>query len=253
MSFLSKFLGLVCLSQCLHQAAARYVVQCDGNLPQRGIQGSTWPQALAPELQGRWWWPEQFLDLTDLCATDLSFSETTFGPGPFKPSAGYYCIQAGEEGPDGEGPGSMIVDIPPGVSELFDAFSDDCSEKCRCVDVPDDQVADRQRQLTQFARPPHHFGPTDQRAPVCPRFACRSFEDCAASRSKPGCGGVACVAAAFATALNPGTARCRTPVEKREVGACPCNSTYISEACCGEPSGMVWEAPELKRGQLDVL
>lgn len=32
--------------------------------------------------------------------------------------------------------------------------------------------------------------------------------------------------------------------------ACPCNCTYVSEACCNSPSGLVYEAPGLKLGSL---
>lgn len=32
--------------------------------------------------------------------------------------------------------------------------------------------------------------------------------------------------------------------------ACPCNCTYVSKACCNSPSGVVYEAPELRLGSL---
>ena len=31
---------------------------------------------------------------------------------------------------------------------------------------------------------------------------------------------------------------------------CPCNSTYVSRACCGSPNGIIWESLELKLGEL---
>jgi hypothetical protein len=31
---------------------------------------------------------------------------------------------------------------------------------------------------------------------------------------------------------------------------CPCNTTYVSQACCDGHDGMIWEAPELKLGEL---
>ena len=37
---------------------------------------------------------------------------------------------------------------------------------------------------------------------------------------------------------------------KWELMGCPCNTTYVSEACCSAPEGLVWEAPELKLGIL---
>lgn len=32
--------------------------------------------------------------------------------------------------------------------------------------------------------------------------------------------------------------------------ACPCNCTYVSKACCNSPSGIVYEAPDLRLGAL---
>ena len=34
--------------------------------------------------------------------------------------------------------------------------------------------------------------------------------------------------------------------------ACPCNCTYVSKACCNSPSGLVYEAPELRLGSLEA-
>lgn len=34
--------------------------------------------------------------------------------------------------------------------------------------------------------------------------------------------------------------------------ACPCNCTYISKACCGSASGVVYETPNLQRGNLEA-
>lgn len=34
--------------------------------------------------------------------------------------------------------------------------------------------------------------------------------------------------------------------------ACPCNCTYVSKACCNSPSGIVYEAPDLKLGSLQA-
>ncbi|KAI9680095.1 MAG: hypothetical protein M1817_005111 [Caeruleum heppii] len=32
--------------------------------------------------------------------------------------------------------------------------------------------------------------------------------------------------------------------------ACACNQTYVSQACCGSPDGMIWEAPAMRLGKL---
>ncbi|KAI9757588.1 MAG: hypothetical protein M4579_003400 [Chaenotheca gracillima] len=38
---------------------------------------------------------------------------------------------------------------------------------------------------------------------------------------------------------------------KRDEGfPCPCNSTYVSHACCGATDGLVWEGPQAKLGEL---
>lgn len=34
--------------------------------------------------------------------------------------------------------------------------------------------------------------------------------------------------------------------------ACPCNSTYVSEACCDAPSGVVYEDAKMKLGELQL-
>ena len=34
--------------------------------------------------------------------------------------------------------------------------------------------------------------------------------------------------------------------------ACPCNCTYVSKACCDSPSGMVYEAPDLRLGSVQA-
>ena len=34
--------------------------------------------------------------------------------------------------------------------------------------------------------------------------------------------------------------------------ACPCNCTYVSKACCTSPSGIVYEAPDLRLGALQA-
>ena len=33
---------------------------------------------------------------------------------------------------------------------------------------------------------------------------------------------------------------------------CPCNCTYVSNACCDAPSGIVYEAPDLRLGSLQA-
>ena len=35
-----------------------------------------------------------------------------------------------------------------------------------------------------------------------------------------------------------------------EMWGCPCNSSYVSRSCCRVGDGLVWEAPDLKLGQL---
>ena len=34
--------------------------------------------------------------------------------------------------------------------------------------------------------------------------------------------------------------------------ACPCNASYVSQACCQTTDGLVWESPEMYLGQLDL-
>lgn len=34
--------------------------------------------------------------------------------------------------------------------------------------------------------------------------------------------------------------------------ACPCNATCISYGCCGSGTGIVWETPDQKLGELRV-
>ena len=34
--------------------------------------------------------------------------------------------------------------------------------------------------------------------------------------------------------------------------ACPCNCTYVSKACCSSPSGIVYEAPNLRLGSVEA-
>jgi hypothetical protein len=34
--------------------------------------------------------------------------------------------------------------------------------------------------------------------------------------------------------------------------ACPCNTTYVSQACCDTTDGLVWESPDKYLGQLDL-
>lgn len=38
--------------------------------------------------------------------------------------------------------------------------------------------------------------------------------------------------------------------KREESFPCPCNATYVSHACCGVESGMVWEDASLKLGEL---
>ena len=38
--------------------------------------------------------------------------------------------------------------------------------------------------------------------------------------------------------------------KRDEPDLCPCNTTYVSEACCNSRNGMVWELPEMYRGRL---
>ena len=38
--------------------------------------------------------------------------------------------------------------------------------------------------------------------------------------------------------------------QSSEAPACPCNTTYVSHSCCDAESGIVWEAPELKLGEM---
>ncbi|KAI9725325.1 MAG: hypothetical protein M1828_003340 [Chrysothrix sp. TS-e1954] len=40
------------------------------------------------------------------------------------------------------------------------------------------------------------------------------------------------------------------PHKRDEEVPCPCNGTYVSHACCDSRDGLVWEAPELKLGEL---
>ena len=39
-------------------------------------------------------------------------------------------------------------------------------------------------------------------------------------------------------------------VKEEEIVACPCNATYVSNACCDSQSKLVWEAPHLRLGGL---
>lgn len=41
-------------------------------------------------------------------------------------------------------------------------------------------------------------------------------------------------------------------VESSTIPACPCNCTYVSKACCNSPSGIVYEAPDLRLGSLQA-
>lgn len=34
--------------------------------------------------------------------------------------------------------------------------------------------------------------------------------------------------------------------------ACPCNATYVSYSCCESGTGIVWEAPDKKLGELEA-
>ena len=38
--------------------------------------------------------------------------------------------------------------------------------------------------------------------------------------------------------------------KREEDSPCPCNATYVSHACCGVESGIVWESESLKLGEL---
>jgi hypothetical protein len=38
--------------------------------------------------------------------------------------------------------------------------------------------------------------------------------------------------------------------KNHEILACPCNGTYVSEACCTNLEGQVWEPLSLKLGEL---
>ncbi|KAI9715711.1 MAG: hypothetical protein M1828_000726 [Chrysothrix sp. TS-e1954] len=59
----------------------------------------------------------------------------------------------------------------------------------------------------------------------------------------------ACVVSSALSAL-PGSSL----VGKRDQpDLCPCNSTYVSEGCCGVQDGMVWEPKEAHRGRLLTL
>jgi hypothetical protein len=41
-------------------------------------------------------------------------------------------------------------------------------------------------------------------------------------------------------------------IELVEKDVCSCNGMYVSEACCGEPSGIVYEHPDMKLGVLEA-
>lgn len=40
--------------------------------------------------------------------------------------------------------------------------------------------------------------------------------------------------------------------EDSKGSACPCNCTYVSKACCDSPSGILYEAPDLRLGSLQA-
>ena len=64
------------------------------------------------------------------------------------------------------------------------------------------------------------------------------------SQYQPGSGTVAFIAACLVT-LGSGGGK-----KRDEMPPCPCNSTYVSHGCCAAPSGLVWEPPDSKLGQL---
>ncbi|KAI9678202.1 MAG: hypothetical protein M1817_006147 [Caeruleum heppii] len=257
----------------LRAVTALWIVECEGEIPRTAEHGRPWPQVRAPGLVRRYWSPEQFLDFTDLCAADIDRLQDERGAGIWKPSAGYFCVQEEEEDSDDDYgvPGYIFADELMGTPELYDNFALFCGESCECVERSDSEVEARRQAIARFRRVPFSFGPTPEdphmgngfyRPPdlpvgiqrhSCPAYRCLSYQDCAPSRSKPGCEDVVCKTSLFASRERLGVARCRPHQWKRELTACPCNSSYISEACCWQPEGLVWETADRKLGQLDQL
>ena len=86
---------------------------------------------------------------------------------------------------------------------------------------------------------------------------CTSNADCSAGGEKgcmctthkeqyqPGSGTVAFLAACIISISGAGGKR-------EEMRPCPCNATYVSQACCAAADGLVWEEPHFKLGELEV-
>ncbi|KAI9676055.1 MAG: hypothetical protein M1817_000798 [Caeruleum heppii] len=115
----------------------------------------------------------------------------------------------------------------------------DCFLNCDCsTDMPDTPEQD-------VEPPPSTYDPLP--VSTCAAVSCTNFSGCDS--------GCRCGVEAYDHAdwFYKGVCSHVTKKGKRDEAdfmACPCNGTYVSEACCEAPDGMVFEGPEKKLGEL---
>ncbi|KAI9679374.1 MAG: hypothetical protein M1817_005396 [Caeruleum heppii] len=155
-----------------------------------------------------------------------------FTPASFDNSLTNFC-SASNAGCECNAAAEVECNVPPGNSELFfSAAAQDCFNQCEC---PDLQPATPD--ITDVE--PGSVG-------QCTTSSCSNFSGC-----DSGCNCQINDLSAGSFFFSGGCTS--DPLKKRDEGqlvACPCNGTYISEACCETPSGIVYEPPEKKLGEI---
>lgn len=92
------------------------------------------------------------------------------------------------------------------------------------------------------------------------RIPCRDHASCANAGKRGGCADdLICQVESTASAVFSTEGTCTSastlqPGWKRDLDdmACPCNSTYVSKACCGIENGLVHEPTSAKLGELEL-
>ncbi|KAI9677424.1 MAG: hypothetical protein M1817_006378 [Caeruleum heppii] len=130
---------------------------------------------------------------------------------------------------------------PPGQMQLFaSAASQDCFDQCQCADdMPDTPV--------QVDVPPSSLGGgSGIPGGSCQAKSCTHFSECTQTECR-------CAVDAYSAGDWFYRGLCTFSPLKRDLGemvVCPCNGTYVSEACCEAEDGIVHEGPEKKLGEL---
>ncbi|KAI9679373.1 MAG: hypothetical protein M1817_005395 [Caeruleum heppii] len=129
---------------------------------------------------------------------------------------------------------------------------EDLGEGLADLDIDETPSTDADFDVAQ--PPPQHTRPHPSAVAAtghhCFSSTCSSFSGCGRGVS----GGCRCIVAPASAGIFFFKGICAGSPSKRDVGAvpdaCPCNGTYVSEACCGAPDGVVYEGPEKKLGEL---